>query len=64
MSKRVVPDWGKEVKKALIDRDMSIVELATEIGYSRAHVTNVINGVFDFPDLKKRICEYLGIPSN
>ena len=33
------------VKKAMVERDdMSVTELAKEIGYSRAHVSQVING--------------------
>lgn len=61
--KRVVPDWGKEVKKVLIDRDMSITELAKELDLSRSHVTNVINGAFVFPEIQQRICDYLGVAS-
>lgn len=59
--KRNTPAWGKEVKKTLIDRDMKITELAEVIGLSRSHVTNIINGVFVFPEIQQRICDYLGI---
>ena len=38
------PQWGKEVKKAAIDRDMTIRELSESIGYSYAVVSQVING--------------------
>lgn len=36
--------WGKDVRKAAIDRDMSLKQLAENIGYSFAVVSSVING--------------------
>ena len=40
-----LPEWCVSVKKAMVERDdMSVTELAKEIGYSRAHVSQVING--------------------
>ena len=39
MEKRVQPEWGKEVRKVLIERDMSINDLAESIGMSRTHVS-------------------------
>lgn len=60
---RVVPDWGKTVKKTLIDRDMSMAQLAKELDISRPHLSNVINGALIYPELQKKICDYLGIPS-
>ena len=36
--------WSKDVRKALIDKDMNIKELANEIGYSSMTVSSVING--------------------
>lgn len=35
--------WAKACKKALIDKDMSINDLAKATGYSRQHVSAVIN---------------------
>lgn len=58
-----IPEWGKEVKKALIDKNMSTAELAEAINLSRSYVSNVINGNFNFPDVKQRISDYLGVPS-
>ena len=59
--KKNIPAWGKEVRKALIDREMTVEELAKEIGYSKGYVANNINGNFDFPDVRRSICAYLGI---
>ena len=61
--KRVIPPWGKEVKKALIDRDMTVTDLAAKINLSKSHVANVVNGRFDFPEVRQRINSYLGISS-
>ncbi len=36
--------WGKDVRKAVIDKDMSLKQLAESIGYSYAVVSQVING--------------------
>lgn len=38
--------WSKDVKKAVIDQDMTIKQLAETIGYSVATVSQVINGRF------------------
>jgi len=59
--KRPIPDWGKEVKKALIDRDMDIKALANEIGFCREYVSLCINGQKKSDDLKKKICDYLNV---
>lgn len=36
--------WSKDVRKAAIDKDMSLKQLAENIGYSYAVVSQVING--------------------
>lgn len=61
--KKSLPGWCKEAKKALIDRDMNINELANELNYSREYVSVVINGKYNSPEMKKQICDYLGVAS-
>ena len=61
--KRKLSPWCKEVKKAMIDRDMSIADLAAELNISSAYVTRIINGTFIIPETKKRISKYLDISS-
>lgn len=61
--KRKLSPWCKEVKKAMIDRDMSIADLAAELNLSNAYVTRIINGTFIIPETKKRISKYLDISS-
>lgn len=36
--------WSKDVRKALIDKDMTIKQLAEHIGYSVMTVSSIING--------------------
>ena len=36
--------WSKDVRKAVIDKDMTLKQLAESIGYSYAVVSSVING--------------------
>jgi cyanate lyase len=47
--KTMTKKMTKTIKKALIDQDKSITELAKEIGYTRGYVSNVINGHFTNP---------------
>ena len=61
--KRKLSPWCKEVKKAMIDRDMSIADLAAELNLSSAYITRIINGTFIIPETKKRISKYLDILS-
>ena len=61
--KRKLSPWCKEVKKAMIDRDMSIADLVAELNLSSAYVTRIINGTFIIPETKKRISKYLDISS-
>lgn len=36
--------WGKDVRKAAIDKDMTLKQLAENIGYAYTTVSSVING--------------------
>ncbi len=38
------PQWSKDVRKALIDKNMTIKQLAEHIGYAPTTVSTVING--------------------
>ena len=60
-AKRIIPAWGIKVKTALMERGMTVTELAQELGYSRCFVSCVINGTDESDILKDRIENYLGI---
>lgn len=42
--KRKLPVWCKEAKKKLIDLDMNVTELSSQIGICREYTSGVVNG--------------------
>lgn len=53
--------FGKEVEKALIDKDMDKGDLAKAIGISQAYLTDILKGTRNGTERKKQIAEYLKI---
>jgi len=51
----------KKIKKIMIDQDVTISSLAKITGYSRAHLSNVINRNVDSLKVKKIIALILNI---
>ena len=50
---KVLSQWCKDVKKEMIDRDMSVGELAEIIGKTRVYTSSIINGrVYSEPAVK------------
>lgn len=62
--KRTLPLWCKEVKKTLIDKDMSVTELSQNIGLSRVYVSGVVNGRVYAPEIAALISRELGIDTD
>lgn len=61
--KREISQWSKDVKKAAIDKDMTIRQLAECIGYSVATVSSVINGRYSnssYQAIAEKINDVLG----
>lgn len=61
--KQEISQWGKAVKKAVIDHDMTLKQLAEKIGYSNATVSQVVNGRYSNSSYKviaEKINEVLG----
>lgn len=61
--KQETSQWGKAVKKAVIDHDMTLKQLAEKIGYSNAAVSQVVNGRYSNSSYKviaEKINEVLG----
>ncbi len=55
--------WSKNVKKAMIDKDMTVKQLAENIGYSIATVSSVIGGRYSnssYQEITKKINDVLG----
>ena len=63
MQRKLSP-WSIEVKKTLIDRDMSVTELCGEVGMCRNYVTTTINGRMYAPALAEKISKALDIDSS
>lgn len=61
---RKLPRWCKEAKKALIDNDMSVEELASTIGKTREYTSAVVNGRIYSEAAVKEISDVLGIAEN
>lgn len=61
MVRRVLSPWCKDVKKALIDRDMTVTDLAGQSEISRTYVSGVINGRVIAPEIAAKISDVLGI---
>ena len=62
---RILPQWNKELKKALIDRDMSVTEMASQMGISRTYASQLINNIIQAdaaPGMAKKIGDFLGVP--
>lgn len=60
--KRPLSAWSKKVKKALIDKNMTINELAETIGYSSTYTRNIVNEkIVSATVAEKKINDVLGI---
>jgi len=56
------PRWGKEVKKALIDNDLSVADLAVTLSCSRIYLSNVIHGREYSSEIVTKVSRQLNIP--
>lgn len=55
--------WSKDVKKALIDKDMTMNDLAAKVGKSQAVISSVIGGRYSnstYKDIVEQINKILG----
>lgn len=53
--------FEKEVRKTLIDREMSAYSLAEEIGISRTYLYDIFKGGRKGKKVKEKICKYLNL---
>lgn len=54
-------DFGMKVMIALLKKDMTIPELATQIGTSRQYLADILKGARPGNKIKPKIVEFLGI---
>ena len=55
--------WCKAAKKALIDRDMTVTDLARALGMTREYTSSVLNGSRPVGKAVRKISDYLNIPN-
>jgi DNA-binding Xre family transcriptional regulator len=54
-------DIRKRIKKAMIDRDISNIELGEAIGLSGNYVSSIVSGFIISKPARAKICDYLNI---
>lgn len=54
-------EFGKTVKKKLIDRDMTLIELAEELNISNSYLSHILYGRSFTIEVVNKICEILDI---
>lgn len=59
--KRILPKWCKDAKKAMIDKDMSVEELAQLTGRTRVYISAVLNGRQSAQTVMQEISDILNI---
>lgn len=62
MSTKIAPpQWAKDCKKELIQREMRVSDLANGLGVSREYVSTILSGRRIAPEMAERICTFLGV---
>lgn len=59
MGKYIVPAWAKDVRKAMIDLDITQTELACGINRDRTNISKVLTGKLNSINLQKEIMDYI-----
>lgn len=59
--KRILTPWCKEVKKAMIDKDMEVADLAEKTGKTRQYISAVINGRAVAQPIMQEISDILNV---
>lgn len=57
-------EFEKAVRKALIDKDMKLTDLADLLGISLTYLYDILNGNRKAEHQKKKIIEILGLQEN
>jgi len=62
--KRVLSPWCKAVKKAMIDENMDVMDLASGVNFTREYTSSVINGRVISDTARRVISDFLNIPND
>ena len=54
-------DFGKEIRKRLIDLDMDTKDLAEKMHYSPSYVGEILRGTRKAERVRREICEAVGL---
>lgn len=60
MAKKLSP-WCKRAKISMIRKDISVQELAEEIGCTRSYLSAALNGLTKNQAIRRRVSDYLNI---
>ena len=63
MSRSVVmhSDFGTEIRKRLIDLEMDVKDLASQVNFSASYVNETIRGTRNSENVKRKICDAVGL---
>lgn len=63
--KKILSDWSKKVKKAMIDKDMDTNDLAKQMNWTRQYTSSLVNGCTYQRESIAKISHFFGfdIPS-
>lgn len=53
--KKILSPWSKEVKKAMIDQDMDMNDIANKFKWTRQYATAIVNGSMYHPEAVARV---------
>ena len=56
-----VTPFGKEIKKRMIDLDMSQNDLAEKMGVSSPYVGEILRGTRNSTNAQRKVCEAVGL---
>ena len=54
-------DFGKEIRKRLIDLEMDVKDLASQVNFSASYVNETIRGTRNSENVKRKICDAVGL---
>jgi len=50
-----IPAWARPIRHDMLDANITITTLASEIGYSRPYIADVMNGTRISPEAQEKI---------